>query len=176
MKCLRLIGRQESCQVSCKNHLFYPFVIESFYLYLLCLSAAVLCYTGFQNYSLIGSTSCSCSTCCFGLGFQLQSLHDFTKISRALIKDIFLAVLFLEECICKPVLQRMTQTSRVSMTMKERIQDVGKAVQAFESVCHCQRRGSPIGNLTDSCTRTTETSWHGCGRRMCLCSAKDGLD
>ena len=31
-------------------------------------------------------------TCCFGLGFQLQNLQDFMKISRALIKDIFLGV------------------------------------------------------------------------------------
>ena len=31
MKCLRLIGRQESCQFSYKNHLFYSFVIESLY-------------------------------------------------------------------------------------------------------------------------------------------------
>ena len=69
--------------------LYYPFVIESLCLYLLCLSAALLCYTGFQNYSLIRSTFCSCSTCCFGLGFQLQNLQDFIKISRALIKDIF---------------------------------------------------------------------------------------
>ena len=89
MKCLRLIGKQESCQFLYKNHLFYSFVIESLYLYLLCLSAALLCYTGFQNYSLIRSTSCSCSTCCFGFGFQLQNLQDFIKISRALIKDIF---------------------------------------------------------------------------------------
>ena len=93
MKGLRLIGRQESCQFSYKNNVFYPFVIESLYLYLLCLSAALLCYTGFQNYSLIRSTSCSCSTYCFGLGFQLQNLQDSTKISRALIKDIFLRVL-----------------------------------------------------------------------------------
>ena len=89
MKCLRLIGRQESCQVSYKNHLFYPFVIGSLYLYLLCLSAALLCYTGFQNYSVIQFTSCSCCTCCFGLGFHLQNLQDFIKLSRALIKDIF---------------------------------------------------------------------------------------
>ena len=89
MKCLRLIGRQEACQVSYKNHLSYSFVIEYLYLYLLCLFAALLCYTGSQNYSLIRSTSCSCSTCCFGLGFQLQNLQDFIKISRALIKDIF---------------------------------------------------------------------------------------
>ena len=72
------------------NFLYYPIVIESLCLYLLCLSAALLCYTGFQNYSLIRSTSCSCSTCCFGSGFQLQNLQDFIKISRALIKDIFL--------------------------------------------------------------------------------------
>ena len=90
MKCLRLIGRQESCQFSYKNHLFYPSVIESLYLSLLCLSAALLCYTGFQNFSLIRSTSHSCSTCCFGLGFQHQNLQDFIKIYRALIKDIFL--------------------------------------------------------------------------------------
>ena len=32
--------------------------------------------------------SCSCSTCCFGLGVQLQNLQDFIKIYRALIKDI----------------------------------------------------------------------------------------
>ena len=64
-------------------------MIESLCLYLLCLSAALLCYTGFQNYSLIRSTSCSWSTCCFGLGFQLQNLQDFIKIYRALIKDIF---------------------------------------------------------------------------------------
>ena len=89
MKCLRLIVRQESCQFSYRNNLFYPFVIESLYLYLLCLSPALLCYTGFQNYSLIRSTSCSCSTCCFGLGFQLRNLQHFTKISRALIEDIF---------------------------------------------------------------------------------------
>ena len=73
-----------------ENHLFYPFAIESLYLSLLCLSAALLCYTGFQNYSLIRSTSCSCSTRCFGLGCQLQNLQDFIKIYRALIKDIFL--------------------------------------------------------------------------------------
>ena len=78
MKCLRLIGNQESCQFSYKNHFLYPFVIESLYLYLLCLSAALLCYTGFQNSLLIRSTSCSCSTCCFGLSFQLQNLQDFT--------------------------------------------------------------------------------------------------
>ena len=89
MKCLRLIGRQESCQFSYKNRLFYPSVIESLYLSLLCLSAALLCYTRCQNYSLIRSTSCSCSTCCFGLGFQHQNLQDFIKIYRALIKDIF---------------------------------------------------------------------------------------
>ena len=89
MKCLRLIGRQESCQLSLKNNLFYHFVIESLYLYLLCLSAALLCYTGCQNYSLIQTISCSCSTCCFGLGLQLQNLQDFSKISRALIKDLF---------------------------------------------------------------------------------------
>ena len=90
MKCLRLIGRQESCQFSYKNHLFHPFAIESLYLYLLCISAALLCNTGFQNYSLIRSTSCSCSTCCSGFGFQHENLQNFIKIYRALIKDIFL--------------------------------------------------------------------------------------
>ena len=68
-------------------------MIKSLCLYLHCLSAALLCYTGFQNQSLIRSTSSSCSTCCFGLGFQLQNLQDFIKISRALIKDIFLTPL-----------------------------------------------------------------------------------
>ena len=43
-----------------------------------------------SNYSLIRSTFCSCSTYCLGLGFQHQSLQDFTKISRAPNKDIFL--------------------------------------------------------------------------------------
>ena len=71
------------------NHLFYSCVIESLYLCLLCLSAALLCYTGFQNYSLVRSISCSCSTCCFGLGFQHQSLQDFIKLIRTLIKDFF---------------------------------------------------------------------------------------
>ena len=42
MKCLMLIRRQESCQVSHKNHLFYPFLIESLYLSLLLLFAALL--------------------------------------------------------------------------------------------------------------------------------------
>ena len=65
------------------NLLYYPFVIESMCINLLCLSAALLCYTGFQNQSLIRSTSCSCSTCCFGFGFQLQNLQDIIKISRA---------------------------------------------------------------------------------------------
>ena len=32
-----------------ENLLYYPFVIESLYLNLLCLSAALLCYTGFQT-------------------------------------------------------------------------------------------------------------------------------
>ena len=76
-------------------------MIESLCLYLLCLSAALLCYTGFQNQSLIRSTSCSCSTCCFGLGFQLQNLQDFIKISRTLIKDIFLK-LFLKDKLLVP--------------------------------------------------------------------------
>ena len=89
MKCLRLMGTQQSCQFSYKNHIFYPFVIESLYLYLLSLSAALLYYTEFQDYSLIRSICCCCSTCCFGLGFQLQNLQDFIKISSALIKDIF---------------------------------------------------------------------------------------
>ena len=46
------------------------FVIESMFIYLLCLSAALLCYTGFQNQSLIRSIFSPCSTCCFGLGFS----------------------------------------------------------------------------------------------------------
>ena len=65
------------------NLLYYPFVIESMCINLLCLSAALLCYTGFQNQSLIRSTSCPCSTCCFVWGFQLQNLQDYIKISRA---------------------------------------------------------------------------------------------
>ena len=43
------------------------------FIYLLCLSAALLCYTGFQNQSLISlirSIFSPCSTCCFGLGFS----------------------------------------------------------------------------------------------------------
>ena len=92
MKCLRLIRRQQSCQFSLKNHLSYPFVIQSLYLSLLCLFAALLRYTVLQNYSLIRSTSCSCSTCCFGLAFQHQNLQDFIKTTRALIKDIFLVL------------------------------------------------------------------------------------
>ena len=99
MKCLRLIGNHESCQFSYKHHLFYPFVIESLYLYLLCLSAALLCYGEFQNYSLIRSTSCSCSTCCFGLGFKLQNLQEVINITRALIKDIFLVAEANPECL-----------------------------------------------------------------------------
>ena len=71
------------------NLLHYPFVIESLCINLHCLSAALLCYTGFQKQSLIRSTSCSCSTCCFGLGFQLQNLQNFIKVSWAYIKDIF---------------------------------------------------------------------------------------
>ena len=65
-------------------------MIEPLCLYLHCLSAALLCYTGIKNHSLIRSTSCSCSTCCFGLSFQRQNVQDFIRISRALIKDIFL--------------------------------------------------------------------------------------
>ena len=42
MKCLVLPWRPQSCQFSHKNHLFYPFVIKSLYLSLLCLSAALL--------------------------------------------------------------------------------------------------------------------------------------
>ena len=79
MKCLRLIGRHESCLFTYKNFLLYPLVIESVYFYLLCLSEALLCYTAFQNSSLTRSTSCSCSTCCFGLSFQIQNLQLFTK-------------------------------------------------------------------------------------------------
>ena len=90
MKFLMLIGRQESCELSHKNHLFYPIVIESLYLSLLYVFAALLSYTGFQNYSLIRSTICSCSTCCFGSSFEHHHLHDFIKTIRALIKDIFL--------------------------------------------------------------------------------------
>ena len=89
MKCLMLFGRQESCQFCHNNDLFYPFVIESLYVSLLCLFAALLWYTGFQNYSLIQSTSRSCSTCCFGSVFQYQKLQDFINTIRALIKDIF---------------------------------------------------------------------------------------
>ena len=43
------------------------------FIYLLCLTAALLCYTGFQNQSLISlirSIFSPCSTCCFGLGFS----------------------------------------------------------------------------------------------------------
>ena len=65
-------------------------MIEPLYLSLLCLSAALLCYIEFHNYSLIRSISCSCSTCCSGLGFQHENLRGFMKIIRALIKDIFL--------------------------------------------------------------------------------------
>ena len=93
MKCLILTLEVESGQFPLKIIWFYPFVIESLYLCLLCLCAALLCYTGFQYYSLIRSISCSCSTCCFGLAFQHQNLQDFIKIIRALIEDIFLKVL-----------------------------------------------------------------------------------
>ena len=89
MKCLRLIGRQDSCHFCYKNDLFYQFVIESLYSSLLCLSAALLSSTGFENYSLIRSTSCSCSTCCFCLIFQHHNLQDFIKPIRTLIKNIF---------------------------------------------------------------------------------------
>ena len=41
-RCFRLIGRQESCRFTHKNHLFYPFVNESMYLSLLCLFAALV--------------------------------------------------------------------------------------------------------------------------------------
>ena len=41
------------------NHLSYSFVNESLYLSLRCLSAALLCYNGFQNCSFIRSISCS---------------------------------------------------------------------------------------------------------------------
>ena len=44
-----------------------------------------------SNYSLIRSTSCSCSTCSFCFWeFTIKNLQDFIKIYRALIKDIFL--------------------------------------------------------------------------------------
>ena len=49
MKCLMLTWRLESVQFLHKNHLFHSFVIESLCLYLLCLSATLLCYTGFQT-------------------------------------------------------------------------------------------------------------------------------
>ena len=52
------------------------------FIYLLCLSAALLCYTGFQNQSLIRSTFSPCSTCCFGLGF-----YNY-KTSRNTSKDL----------------------------------------------------------------------------------------
>ena len=38
----------------------------------------------------IRSTSCSCSTCCFGSLFQHQNQQDFIKTIRALITHIFL--------------------------------------------------------------------------------------
>ena len=79
MKCMVLPWRLESCQPSHKKHLFYPFVIESLYLSLLCVSAALLLYTGYQNYSLNRTTSCSCSTCCFGPIFQQQNVQDIIK-------------------------------------------------------------------------------------------------
>ena len=52
-----------------------------------------------SNYSLIRSTSCSCSTYCFGLGFQHQNLQDFSKISKALNKVIFLVAEAIAEYI-----------------------------------------------------------------------------
>ena len=55
MKFLMLTWRLESGQLSLKNHLFYSFVIESLCLSLLCLSAALLCYTGLQNYRKVYS-------------------------------------------------------------------------------------------------------------------------
>ena len=45
-----------------------------------------------SNYSLIRSTSCSCSTCPFGFGISpSKNLQDFINIYRALIKDIVLS-------------------------------------------------------------------------------------
>ena len=76
-------------QFAYKNHFFYSCVIESLYLCVLWPTAALLCYIGFQNYSLIRSISFSCSTRCFGLGFQHQNLQDFIKFIKALIKDMF---------------------------------------------------------------------------------------
>ena len=64
-------------------------MIESLCLYLLCLSAALLCYIGFQtiidsiqNLFLLYLLLWLCD-------FTIKNLQDFIKIYRALIKDIF---------------------------------------------------------------------------------------
>ena len=66
------------------------------FIYLLCLSAALLCYTGFQNQSLIRSTFSPCSTCCFGLGFYnyktcRNTSKDLGHNSRTSFSQPFLA-------------------------------------------------------------------------------------
>ena len=70
-----------------------------------CVACAVswatwLLFTGVHPLCVVLRTSSSCSTCCFGLGFQLQNLQDFIKISRALIKDIFLILQCIGEFYC----------------------------------------------------------------------------
>ena len=115
--------------------------MESSYLYLLRLSAALLCYTGFQNYSLIRSTSCSCSTCCLGLGFQLQNLQDYIRISRALIKDILLVAEANPEYLSNPSEQRhkksaLKSTLNMSTQLSSRTWPIRSVQVQLGSVAH----------------------------------------
>ena len=90
MRCLRLIGREESCQVSYKYHFFILLGLN------LCIYT---CFVYLQPF---------CDTLHFKLfidsihilfllnlllwffDFHIKNLQDIIKISRALIKDIFL--------------------------------------------------------------------------------------
>ena len=91
MKCLMLSWRLESVQFSYK--IFCITICDWIFVFIPALSIcspSVLHWI--SNYSLIRSTSYSCSTRSFGFGISpSKHLQDFIKIYRAVIKDIFLA-------------------------------------------------------------------------------------
>ena len=65
-------------------------MIDFLYLYLLCLSAAILCYTGFQTNHCSIRILLLLYLLLWFWDFIIKNLQDFIKIYRALIKDIFL--------------------------------------------------------------------------------------
>ena len=150
------------------------------FIYLLCLYAALLCYTGFQNQSLISlirSIFSPCSTCCFGLGFSTtkptcrntskdlghNSRTSFSKSTTASHKEINEAAERAEAALIRDLLTNNTNDDS-SPELRECSSERRKSSQPDDSgrsasnESPCEVHEAPDSNHCSANPETSESS------------------